>query len=95
MGEFLPQLLDEGFQPRVMLEYSGTLLYGLRQMGASDVLDTLAQVTGDVRYRHSMEWPTPQMAQAPALPYLVWPLSEHRAPLWRAPISGVLRIPAG
>src|SRR5260370_641924 len=33
MGEFVPQLLDEGFQPRVMLEYSGTLLYGLRQMG--------------------------------------------------------------
>src|SRR5690242_1265639 len=29
MGEFLPQLLDEGFQPRIMLEYSGTLLAGL------------------------------------------------------------------
>ena len=56
MGEFVPQLLDEGFQPRVMLEYSGTLLYGLRQMGANDVLDTLARVTGDVRYRHSVEW---------------------------------------
>jgi hypothetical protein len=39
MGEFVPHLLDEGFQPRVMLEYSGTLLSGLRQMGASDVLD--------------------------------------------------------
>ena len=51
MGEFVPQLLDEGFQPRVMLEYSGTLLYGLRQMGANDVLDALAEVTGDVRYR--------------------------------------------
>jgi hypothetical protein len=24
MGEFVPHLLDEGFQPRVMLEYSGT-----------------------------------------------------------------------
>src|SRR5689334_3803819 len=39
MGEFIPQLTDEGLQPRVMLEYSGTLLYGLRQMGAYDVLD--------------------------------------------------------
>src|SRR6266516_2547282 len=42
MGAFVPQLLDEGFQPRVMLEYSGTLLYGLRQMGATDVLDRQA-----------------------------------------------------
>ena len=38
MGEFVPQLLDEGLAPRVMLEYSGTLLHGLRQMGANDVL---------------------------------------------------------
>ena len=34
MGEFIPQLVDEGKEPRVMLEYSGTLLHGLRQMGA-------------------------------------------------------------
>ena len=26
MGEFVPQLLREGKEPRVMLEYSGTLL---------------------------------------------------------------------
>jgi hypothetical protein len=56
MGEFVPQLLDEGFQPRVMLEYSGTLLYGLRQMGANDVLDALARITGDGRYRQAVEW---------------------------------------
>src|SRR5260221_14186258 len=56
MGEFVPQLLDEGFQPRVMLEYSGTLLYGLRQMGANDVLDALARITGDERYRRAVEW---------------------------------------
>ena len=41
MGEFVPQLLDQGLAPRVMLEYSGTLLHGLRQMGAHDVLDAL------------------------------------------------------
>jgi hypothetical protein len=56
MGEFIPQLLHEGFQPRVMLEYSGTLLHGLREMGANDVLDALARITGDVRYRHAVEW---------------------------------------
>jgi hypothetical protein len=56
MGEFVPQLLNEGFQPRIMLEYSGTLLYGLRQMGANDVLDALARITSDERYRRAVEW---------------------------------------
>jgi hypothetical protein len=32
MGEFIRQLLGEGRQPRVMLDYSGTLLHGMRQM---------------------------------------------------------------
>jgi hypothetical protein len=56
MGEFVPHLLDEGLQPRVMLEYSGTLLYGLRQMGAHDVLDALARITSDERDRRAVEW---------------------------------------
>jgi len=33
MGEFIPQLIHEGKEPRVMLEYSGTLLYGLAKRG--------------------------------------------------------------
>jgi len=56
MGDFIPQLVDEGRQPRVMLEYSGTLLHGLRQMGRHDVLDHLKRITCDPRYRHAVEW---------------------------------------
>jgi Glycosyl hydrolase family 57 len=56
MGEFVPQLLREGLAPRVMLEYSGTLLHGLRQMGADDVLDALAGITADSRSRQAVEW---------------------------------------
>ncbi len=56
MGEFIPQLIDEGAYPRVMLEYSGTLLYGLREMGADDVLEALHAVTVDPRYRDAVEW---------------------------------------
>jgi hypothetical protein len=56
MGEFIPQLIDQGLQPRVMLEYSGTLLYGLRQMGANDVLDALRTITVDERYHPAVEW---------------------------------------
>src|SRR5438067_1782089 len=56
MGEFLPQLVDEGKQPRVMLEYSGTLVHGMRQMGLNDVFDNLRRITGDPRYRSAVEW---------------------------------------
>ncbi len=56
MGEFIPQLIDEGKQPRVMLEYSGTLLLGVRQMGLHDVLDTLKRITCEPRYRRAVEW---------------------------------------
>jgi hypothetical protein len=45
IGEFVPQLVGEGKQPRAMLEYTGCLFHGLRHMGAHDVLDTLKRVT--------------------------------------------------
>jgi hypothetical protein len=56
MGEFVPQLIDEGKQPRVMLEYSGTLLHGMRHMGLHDVFDNLKRITCDPRYLHAVEW---------------------------------------
>ncbi len=56
MGEFIPQLVEEGKQPRVMLEYSGTLLHGLRQMGLHDVFDRLQRITCEPRYRAAVEW---------------------------------------
>jgi len=56
MGEFIPQLMAEGKEPRVMLEYSGTLLYGLRQMGANDVIDSLKKITCDPLFRRGVEW---------------------------------------
>jgi len=56
MGEFIPQLVAEGRQPRVMLDYSGTLLHGLHQMGLSDVFDDLRMITCEPRYRRCVEW---------------------------------------
>jgi hypothetical protein len=56
MGEIVPKLLAEGAQPRVMLEYSGTLLHGLRSMGLWDVLDTLRPLAADPDLRHAVEW---------------------------------------
>ncbi len=56
MGEIVPRLLEEGYQPRVMLEYSGTLLHGLRRMGADEVIGSLRLITGDPRFVGCVEW---------------------------------------
>jgi hypothetical protein len=56
MGEFIPALLAEGREPRIMLEYSGTLLHGLRLMGADDVIDNLMRITCAPEYRRAVEW---------------------------------------
>jgi Glycosyl hydrolase family 57 len=56
MGQLIPQLLAEGFQPRIMLEYSGTLLEGLLRMGAGDVLEALKRLTRDPSVRQAVEW---------------------------------------
>jgi hypothetical protein len=56
MGEFIPRLVSEGKEPRVMLDYSGTLLHGLRAMGLDDVFDNLKRITCDKAYRHCVEW---------------------------------------
>ncbi len=56
MGELIPQLLREGGQPRIMLEYSGTLLHGLRRAGLDDVFDALRPLTCDPELRQAVEW---------------------------------------
>lgn len=55
-GELVRQLVDEGRAPRLMLEYSGTLLYGLAEMGLGDVIDELRRVTLEPRYQAAVEW---------------------------------------
>ena len=56
MGEFVPPLVEQGRQPRIMLDYSGTLLWGCEKMGWHDVLDSLRTITCDHRYRDKVEW---------------------------------------
>ena len=56
MGELIPRLLSEGSQPRIMLEYSGTLLHGLRRGGLDDVFVALRPLTCDPDLRQAVEW---------------------------------------
>lgn len=56
MGEFVPQAIGEGKSPRCMLEYSGTLLHGLRAMGEHHVIDALKTITCNPDYNWAIEW---------------------------------------
>lgn len=93
MGEFIPTLIDEGREPRAMLDYSGTLLWGLRQMGANDVLDALRRITCEARYRRAVEWlGTPWgHAVAPSTP-----VQDYRLHVmaWRHHFAGIFGLEA-
>lgn len=56
MGDFIPQLVSEGCNPRIMLDYSGNLLWGLQQMGREDILNNLKRITCDPQYQPYVEW---------------------------------------
>jgi hypothetical protein len=56
MGSIIPELVHEGKNPRVMLDFSGELLYGLRKMGRGEVLDRLRGITCDHHLRKYVEW---------------------------------------
>jgi hypothetical protein len=56
MGEFIPERVAKGYSPRIMLDYSGNLLWGLQQMGRHDVLDALKKITCDSQYQPYVEW---------------------------------------
>jgi hypothetical protein len=56
MGDLIPEQVHAGRIPRIMLDYSGELLFGLRKMGRGDVLDRLKRITCDPHYRKYVEW---------------------------------------
>jgi hypothetical protein len=56
MGELIPQLVDAGANPRVMFDYSGCILYGMKKMGLNDVFDNLRRITCEPAYRRCVEW---------------------------------------
>lgn len=56
IADFIRDLVNAGRHPRVMLDYSGCLLFGLRQMGRGDVLENLRSIVQDERYWPYVEW---------------------------------------
>ncbi len=56
MADFIPELVAQGCNPRIMLDYSGNLLWGLRQMGRGDILENLKRITCEPAYQPYVEW---------------------------------------
>ena len=56
ISDFIRELVKNRHNPRIMLDYSGNLLWGLHQMGEKNVLDNLALVTVDKKYQRYVEW---------------------------------------
>lgn len=56
LADLLPQLTGEGCQPRIMLDYSGTLLWGFEQMGRHDILEALRFLALDPVMQTQVEW---------------------------------------
>jgi len=56
MADWIPELVAEGKNPRIMLDYSGNLLWGLQQMGRDDIIDKLKNITCNQQYQPYVEW---------------------------------------
>jgi hypothetical protein len=56
MGDFIPELIAAGCNPRIMLDYSGNLFWGLQQMGREDILNNLRKIANDPQYQLHVEW---------------------------------------
>jgi hypothetical protein len=56
MGDFIPELVANGCNPRVMLDYSGNLLWAFQQMGREDILNNLKKITCNPEYQPYVEW---------------------------------------
>ena len=56
MGDWIPELVANGCNPRIMLDYSGNLLWGFQQMERHDIIDNLRKIACDPQYQPYVEW---------------------------------------
>ena len=55
MGEWIPQLVEQGNNPRIMLDYSGNLFWAFRQMNRQDIISNLQKLC-EPAYQPYVEW---------------------------------------
>lgn len=55
MGEWIPELVAKGENPRIMLDYSGNLFWAFWQMGREDIINDLKRLC-EPQYQPYVEW---------------------------------------
>ncbi|NJK99369.1 MAG: glycosyl hydrolase family 57 [Spirulinaceae cyanobacterium SM2_1_0] len=55
MGDWIPELVANGCNPRIMLDYSGNLFWGFQQMQRQDILGKLQRLC-EPQYQPYVEW---------------------------------------
>ena len=56
MADLIPQLINDGCNPRIMLDYSGNLLWGVEQMSRDDITGALRYLACDPLMQRHVEW---------------------------------------
>ncbi len=56
LAEIIPCLINDGYDPKIMLDYSGNLLWGIEQMGREDILESLKILTCEENVYPNVEW---------------------------------------
>lgn len=56
LADIIPELIQEGCDPKIMLDYSGNLLWGFEQMGRDDITEALKYLTLDPEMQRHVEW---------------------------------------
>ncbi|MEB3173558.1 MAG: glycosyl hydrolase family 57 [Cyanobacteriota bacterium] len=56
MADIVPALISEGCNPRIMLDVSGTLLWGIEQMGRRDIVEAWRHLACDTVMQTHVEW---------------------------------------
>ncbi len=93
MGDFIPQLVAEGRNPRIMLDYSGNLLWGLQQIQRNDILDNLKKITCDRQYQPYVEWLGTMWSHA-VIPSTPIPDIKLQIQAWQSHFASIFGIDA-
>ena len=56
LADLIPELINEGCQPKIMLDYSGNLLWGFEQMQRNDIIGALQYLALDKAMQDHVEW---------------------------------------
>ncbi len=93
MADFIPELLGQGKSPRVMLDYSGNLLWGLEQMEGGAAIEHLKTITTNPNHQNNAEWLGTMWSHAVATSTPVPDLKLHIM-AWRKHFSSIFGVDA-